>query len=205
MQTTQINPKTISFFILLLVVTFFCFRNCSDKSKMDIENSKYEKRNDSLRILEQKAELKIEAYERHLKDLNKKLFIAQNKSQISETKYYALKNKKVKPKYIENIVDCNDTIKTMYSYSILKDSLCDVVIQDKNDVIAKQDTIINVNLLEKKELFEVINLKYNSNKNLQFIIDNNKKEINQQKLYKNVWKISTIVLTGVVLKTVIIK
>jgi hypothetical protein len=205
MQTTQINLKTITFFLALIVISFFCFRNCSDKSKFDVQNSKYEKSNDSLRILEQKAQLKIEAYDRHLKELSAELLVAQNNSQVSETKYYALKNKTVKPKYIENVVDCNDTIQSIYKYAVAKDSLCNIVIINKNEVIQKQDTIIKTNVLEKQEYVGLLSLKDNANKNLQNIIDNNKKKIKQQKLYKNFFKISTIVLSGIVLKTVIIK
>ena len=132
METTQINPKTILFFIGLIIVSFLCFRNCNDKSKFEIENNKYAKSNDSLNILFQKSVLEVERYERDLKKLNDELLIAQNNSQISETKYYALKNKTVKPKYVESIIDCNDTIQSIYKYALAKDSLCDIVITDKN-------------------------------------------------------------------------
>ncbi len=205
METTQINFKTITFFLALIIISFFCFRNCSDKSRFEVQNSKYEKSNDSLRILEQKGQLKIEAYDRHLKQLSAELLVAQNNSQVSETKYYALKNKTVKPKYIENIVDCNDTIQSIYKFSLAKDSLCGIAILDKNQVISKQDTIIKTNLLEKKELVSIIDLKENANKNLESIIVNDKKEIRQEKTNKNFWKLASVGLAGVILKRVIFK
>lgn len=205
METTQINFKTITFFLTLIIISFFCFRNCSDKSRFEVQNSKYEKSNDSLRILEQKGQLKIEAYDRHLKQLSADLLVAQNNSQVSETKYYALKNKTVKPKYIENVVDCNDTIQNIYKYAVSKDSLCNVAIIDKNEVIQNQDTIIKTNVLEKQEYVGLLTLKDNANKNLESIIGNDKKEIRNQKLNKNIWKLTSVGLVGVILKMVIFK
>lgn len=205
METTQINLKTILFFIILLVISLACFRNCNDKLRFQAENNKYAKSNDSLNILFQKSVLEIEKNERKLKILNEELLIAQNNSQVSETKYYALKNKIIKPKYIDNLVDCNDTIQYIYKYSISKDSLCNLAIIDKNLVINKQDTIIKTNLIEKKELKDMIDLKENANKNLESIILQDKKEISQEKNKKNLWKITSIGLTGVILKMLIFK
>lgn len=205
METTQINPKTILFFIIIIILSFLCFRNCNDKSRFQIVNNKYAKSNDSLNILFQKAVLETERHERNLKILNKELLIAQNNSQVSETKYYALKNKALKPKYIENVVDCNDTIKSIYKYAVSKDSLCNIVITDKNIVIKQQDTIIKTNLVEKSELVGMIDLKENANKNLESIISNDKKEIKQEKNKKNLWKITSVGLTAVILKMIIFK
>jgi hypothetical protein len=205
MKTTQINLKTITFFLTLIIMSFLCFKNCSDKSRFEVQNSKYEKSNDSLRILEQKGILKIEAYDRRLKELSSELLIAQNNSQISETKYYALKNKTIKPKYIENVVDCNDTIQSIYKYAVAKDSLCNIAIIDKNKAIQKQDTIIKINVLEKQEYNGLLILKNNANTNLESIIKNDKKEISNQKLNKNIWKLTSVGLAGIILKLVIFK
>lgn len=205
METTEINPKTILYFIIITILISLCFRNCNDKSKFEIENNKYAKSNDSLNILFQKSVLEVERYERDLKKLNEELLIAQNNSQVSETKYYALKNKTIKPKYIDNVVDCNDTIQSIYKYAVSKDSLCNIVITDKNIVIKQQDTIIKTNLSEKKELVEMIDLKENANKNLESIISNDKKEIKQEKNKKNIWKTTSVGLALVVLKMIIFK
>ena len=91
METTQINLKTVLFFMILMIMSFLLFRNCNDKSRFQVENKKYLKSNDSLNIVYQKSVLKVEKYERWLVELNKELLIAQNNSQVSETKYYALK------------------------------------------------------------------------------------------------------------------
>jgi len=205
METTQINPKTILFFILILVISLACFRNCNDKLRFQAENNKYAKSNDSLNILFQKSVLEVERYERNLKILNEELLIAQNNSQVSETKYYALKNKTIKPKYIDNVVDCNDTIQSIYKYAVSKDSLCNIVITDKNIVIKQQDTIIKTNLAEKRELVGMIDLKENANKNLESIVSNDKKQIRQEKNKKNLWKITSVGLAGVILKMIIFK
>jgi len=205
METTQINPKTILFFILILVISLACFRNCNDKLRFQAENNKYAKSNDSLNILFQKSVLEVERHERNLKILNEELLIAQNNSQVSETKYYALKNKTIKPKYIDNVVDCNDTIQSIYKYAVSKDSLCNIVITDKNIVIKQQDTIIKTNLAEKRELVGMIDLKENANKNLESIVSNDKKQIRQEKNKKNLWKITSVGLAGVILKMIIFK
>lgn len=205
METTQINPKTILFFIVLVIISFLCFRNCNDKSVFQVENKRYEKSNDSLNILYQKAILKVEKYEMQLTNLNNELLVAQNNSQFSETKYNDLKSKTAKPRYIENIVYCNDTIQSIYKFSLAKDSLCGIAILDKNQVISKQDTIIKTNLLEKKELVSIIDLTENANKNLESIIVNDKKEIRQEKTNKNFWKLASVGLAGIILKMVIFK
>lgn len=205
METTEINPKTILYFIIITILISLCFRNCNDKSKFEIENNKYAKSNDSLNILFQKSVLEVERYERDLKKLNEELLIAQNNSQVSETKYYALKNKTIKPKYIDNVVDCNDTIQSIYKYAVSKDSLCNIVITDKNIVIKQQDTIIKTNLAEKRELVGMIDLKENANKNLESIVSNDKKQIRQEKNKKNLWKITSVGLAGVILKMIIFK
>lgn len=205
METTQINLKTITFVVLLLTMIYFSFKGCNDKSRLQTNNEKYIKSNDSLNILYQKGILETEKYERNIKQLNADLLVAHNNSQVAETKYYNLKRAKDKPKYIENLSDCNDTIQSIHLYAITKDSLCNNVILAKNIEIKNQDLIIGQTNLQKKEYVGLLELEKNAKNNLNGIIDNQKKEIRNEKLKKNIWKLTSVGLTGVILKMIIFK
>lgn len=182
----------IAFATVLIIVIFTFFKACNYKENNTIDVK--QKSIDSLNVLFQKAQLKVDKYEIDLKSLNKELILAKNKSQISETKYYELKNRKVKPIYIESVKDCNDTIQSMYNYSIQKDSLCNDVILAKNSVIKSQDTIIKVNdSIKKEHNFMIIN-QGQEVKNLNEIIELEQKEVRKQKLGKNAYKIGFVAL-----------
>lgn len=182
----------IAFIAILILIIFSFFKRC-DGNNTPIIDAK-EKSIDSLNILFQKSQLKVDKYESDIKSLNKELLIAQNNSQISETKYYELKNRKVKPIYIESVKDCNDTIQSMYNYSIQKDSLCNNVILAKNSVIKSQDTIIKVNdSIKKEHNFMIVN-QGQEVKNLNEIIEIEQKELRKEKLIKNGYKIGFVAL-----------
>jgi len=205
METTQLNLKNIIIFLLLLIMTFLFFKGCGEKSNLQVKNDRYKKSNDSLNVVYQKTVLNIEKYERDIYILRNDLAKAKVDVKKVEVKYNSLKNKTVKPKYIELIADCNDTIQSIYKRSIEKDSLCDIVVEGKNFVIVKQDSIITLDSLAKKDLFKMVDIKSNENKNLESVVLNNKKEIRNEKVKKNFWKISSISLIGVILKMVIFK
>jgi len=143
--------------------------------------------------------------ENKLVGLHSDLLLAQNRTQISETKLYNLQKKNNKPIYIENIKDCNDTIQKVYELSVLKDSACNVVISDKNVEIAKQDTIIKFQTEQKKNLLVAIEIKNGENQILNNINDNNKKQIRKEKLKKNFWKATAIGVGTYALKLIIFK
>lgn len=183
---------TIAFTAIILIIIFSAFKGCNKDTSSTIDVN--QKSIDSLNILFQKSQLKVDKYESDLKSLNKELLIAQNNSQITEAKYYELKNRKVKPIYIENISDCNDTIQTIYKYAIEKDSLCEKTIHSKNEVIRVQDIFIKVNdSIKKEHNFMIVN-QGQEVKNLNEIIELEQKEVRKQKLGKNAYKIGFVAL-----------
>jgi len=183
---------TIAFIAIILIIIFSAFKGCNKNTSSTIDVN--QKSIDSLNILFQKSQLKVDKYESDLKYLNKELLIAQNNSQVAETKYYELKNRKVKPIYIENISDCNDTIQTIYKYAIEKDSLCEKTIHSKNEVIRVQDIFIKVNdSIKKEHNFMIVN-QGQEVKNLNEIIELEQKEVRKQKLGKNAYKIGFVAL-----------
>ena len=183
---------TIAFIAIILIIIFSAFKGCNKDTSSTIDVN--QKSIDSLNILFQKSQLKVDKYESDLKSLNKELLIAQNNSQITEAKYYELKNRKVKPIYIENISDCNDTIQTIYKYAIEKDSLCEKTIHSKNEVIRVQDIFIKVNdSIKKEHNFMIVN-QGQEVKNLNEIIELEQKEVRKQKLGKNAYKIGFVAL-----------
>ena len=183
----------------------FAFFKCNDTDKLDLENKKHEKTIDSLKSEHNKVMAKYNASEKELSILHNDLLSAQNRTQISETKLANLQRKTVKPQYIENVKDCNDTIQKVYELSVLKDSACNVVISDKNVEIAKQDTIIKFQEVQKSDLLKANNLMENANKNLEFINDNKTKQIRKEKLKKNFWKATAVGVGIYAIKLLIFK
>ena len=183
---------TIAFIAIILIIIFSAFKGCNKNTSSTIDVN--QKSIDSLNVLFQKSQLKVDKYESDIKFLNKELLIAQNNSQVAETKYYELKNRKVKPIYIENISDCNDTIQTIYKYAIEKDSLCEKTIHSKNEVIRVQDAIIKENdSIKKEHKFMIVN-QSKEVKNLNEIIEIEQKQLRKEKLIKNGYKIGFVAL-----------
>ena len=183
---------TIAFIAIILIIIFSAFKGCNNDTSEAIDAN--QKTIDSLNILFQKSQLKVDKYENDLKSLNKELLVTQNKSQISEIKYYELKNRKVKPIYIENVKDCNDTIQSIYKYAVEKDSVCIVAIHGKNEVIRVQDAIIKENdSIKKEHKFMIVN-QSKEVKNLNEIIEIEQKQLRKEKLIKNGYKIGFVAL-----------
>lgn len=202
---TQITAKRFLFALIVVLILIFAFFKCNDTDKLDLENKKHEKTIDSLKSEHNKVMAKYNASEKELSILHNDLLSAQNRTQISETKLANLQRKTVKPQYIENVKDCNDTIQKVYELSVLKDSACNIVISDKNVEIAKQDTIIKFQTEQKKNLLVAIEIKNGENQILNNINDNNKKQIRKEKLKKNFWKATAIGVGTYALKLIIFK
>jgi len=202
---TQITAKRFLFALIIVLIFIFAFFKCNDTDKLDLENKKHEKTIDSLKSEHNKVMAKYSASEKELSILHNDLLSAQNRTQISETKLYNLQRKTVKPQYIENIKDCNDTIQKVYELSVLKDSACNVVISDKNVEIAKQDIIIEFQEGQKLDLLKANDLMENANKNLEFINDNKTKQIRKEKLKKNFWKATAVGVGIYAIKLLIFK
>lgn len=161
------TAKEILIIVLVLAIGFFIFKRCAGAEKTPIGNT--------LNVELEKTILQLEKYELRNKILTNELIQAKKKAQNSESKYYALKRKIIKPKYIESISDCNDSIVKIYEYVLVKDSLCEQLIKDKDLVIVKQDTIIKLNFYEKKELVKACDLK-----------------VKIEKRKKNLWKVIAV-------------
>lgn len=202
---TQITAKRFLFALILVLILLFAFFKCNDTDKLDLENQKHKKTIDSLKSEYNKVMLKYNESENQLVGLHSDLLLAQNKTQISETKLYNLQRKTYKPQYIENVKDCNDTIQKVYELSVLKDNACNVVISDKNLEIAKQDTIIKFQEVQKLDLLKANDLMVNANKNLEFINDNKTKQIRKEKLKKNFWKATAVGIGIYAIKLLIFK
>lgn len=205
MEKTALNVKTILIILLIGTLIFICFNKCDENRYLESKNQEFRKTVDSSMVESKKLIFKFNQAEKELKSLNADLLEAHNRAQVSETNLYALQRKTVKPIYIENIVECNDTIQSVYAFSIKKDSMCNVVIADKNYEIKKQDEVIKIQEVQKSDLLSANELTKNANKNLEFIIINDKKQIKKERLKKNLWKIATIGVSGALITTVIIK
>lgn len=202
---TQITAKRFLFALIVVLILIVAFFKCNDTDKLDLENKKHEKTIDSLKTEHKKIMAKYQESENQLVGLHSDLLLAQNRTQISETKLYNLQKKNSKPKYIENVKDCNDTIQKLYELSVLKDSACNVVISDKNVEISKQDTIIKFQEVQKKNLLSAIEIKNGENQILNHINDNKTKQIRKEKLKKNFWKATAIGVGTYTLKLLIFK
>jgi len=202
---TQITAKRFLFALIVVLILISAFFKCNITVKKHSENKKYEKTIDSLKTEHKKIMAKYQESENQLVGLYSDLLLAQNRTQVSETKLYNLQRKNYKPKYIENVKDCNDTIQKVYELSVLKDSACNVVILDKNTEIAKQDTIIKFQEVQKKDLLQANDLMLNENKNLEFVNENKTKQIRKEKLKKNFWKATAIGIGTYALKLIIFK
>lgn len=202
---TKITAKRFLFALIVVLILIVAFFKCNDTDKLYLENKKHEKTIDSLKTEHKKIMAKYQESENQLVGLHSDLLLAQNRTQVSETKLYNLQRKNYKPKYIENVKDCNDTIQKVYELSALKDSACNVVISDKNIEIAKQDTIIKFQEVQKKDLLLANDLMGNANKNLEFINDNKTKQIKKEKLKKNFWKATAVGVGIYAIKLLIFK
>lgn len=203
METIKQNYRTIILIIAVAILCLLLFNKCNSNNGLQLANKDFKKQADSSRIASEKLILKVEKAEIDLNLLKKDLEKAHNKTDISEAKLYALQKESKKPRYIESVKDCNDTIQSIYSYSLKKDSICNVVISDKDNEISKQDTIIKIQEIQKKELILANDLTNNANQNLEKIIYNDNKQIKHERNKKNFWKTTSVGLSLVVLKVLI--
>ncbi len=125
---------------------------------------------------------------------NKKLILKSDSlksvAELSKNNYQQLKHQR--PKYIKNVIDCNDTIQAVYNFLIKKDSVCNTAINNLDNVISVQDSTIKVQNNQKELLINSVaineNLLLNAEKN-NFNLNENLK---QEKKIKNTWKFSAI-------------
>lgn len=124
-------------------------------------------------------------------------------AELSKNNYYQLK--RTKPKYIETVTNCNDTLQAVYTFVVQKDSLCNVAMQNLDNVIFSQDSVKKVDESQKKLLLNSILIKdnlLNNSEKQNFKLEN---EVKTQKKNKNLWKTATIGAVVIIGKLVLFK
>lgn len=185
-NTVERGIKTVIMIFIIFGIIFLMLK-CHSES-INLENYKIEKSNDSLKVSFEKLKIFKEKLENRLELANKELLIAQNNSQVSETKLANLQKQRTRPSYVPEIVNCNDTIQSLYNFSLKKDSVCNVTISDKNVEISKLDTIIKIQEKEKLNLTDFVKNKKLETDNFELIVENKNKELFQVKAKKSFWE-----------------
>lgn len=189
------NLKNLMLGIGFVFLIFFAFKKC--------ENTDNKNMDQPVQINNQKAAIatakaRIQALENNIVVLQSEIDCNFKESIEKEKSLNFLKQKfkNNKPKFVENIKDCNDTIRSIVSNSLAKDSLCDAIIELKNKTIIKKDSIIfyqeNQKFLFEKSLKrnDTINQFYVNQLNLETKI------IKSEKRKKGFWKTVSVVLLG---------
>lgn len=187
------NIKKIAIGIGLILIIFFAFNKCQNETETNIS---LRPKIDKQKELIEKSKVKIQLLENSIEFLKSKIEADSKESLEKEKKLNILKQKNYKPKIIENIKDCNDTIRSIVSNSLAKDSLCDAIIKLKNNTINKKDSIILAQE-NQKFLFEK-SLKSNDTINQFYVQQLNleTKIIKSEKRKKGFWKTVSVVLLG---------
>jgi len=175
--------------VLCVFVIIFLFKNCNhSEPKLEEVMTKNEIAKQKEIALNYKFKVQILEIE------NKKLILKSDSlksvAELSKNNYQQLKHQR--PKYIKNVIDCNDTIQAVYNFLIKKDSVCNTAINNLDNVISVQDSTIKVQNNQKELLINSVaineNLLLNAEKN-NFNLNENLK---QEKKIKNTWKFSAI-------------
>jgi hypothetical protein len=178
--------------IIVIVVLAFCLlKSCGGNSMTETQNAKLLKSKiDSLEYLSNRNLDKFHDAEMVIKVAVDSIRVLNKQSKLIETKLYQLQKKtSVKPIYIENVVDCNETIKAIYDQSTLKDSVCNSVIAEKNKVIEKVNYVISADSAQKRTLNHIIEMKDLHISVQDGNIANQKKQVKKEKNKKTFWQI----------------
>ena len=124
-------------------------------------------------------------------------------AELAKNNYYQLK--RTKPKYIENVIDCNDTLQAVYTFAVKKDSACNVAIQNLDNVIFTQDSIKDIDDAQKKLLLNSILVKDNLLRNEEKNTQNLTESVKNEKSKKNLWKTATLGAVIIIGKFVLFK
>lgn len=196
------DAKKIVLGILLGFLVVFIFKSCNPQpapagqtmSKNEITKQKEISENykfkyeileiENAKLIQQKDSLKAAA-------------------ELSKKNYFQLKH--TKPKYIETVTDCNDTLQAVYTFAVKKDSACNVAIQNLDNVIFTQDSIKDIDDIQKKLLLNSILVKDNLLRNEEKNVQNLTESVKNEKLKKNIWKSATIGAVIIIGKLVLFK
>ena len=187
-NTTQGGIQTF-LFVILIFGLIFCMLKCNEKTyQLDSKEINLRQSIDSSRIEFEKLKIVQEKLQLDLDIANKELLIAHNNSQISETKLYNLQKKSKQPIYVPEIKPCNDSLQSLYNFSVKKDSACNSVISNKNIELNKKDTIINIQNKEKTVLTNSVKNQEFDNKKLNDIVEIKDKLYIQEKKKRTFWE-----------------
>lgn len=191
----QNNCRNLTIVILVLFGFIFFATKCTNQIKGFFGESKevdFRYLNDSIRIVFKKQKLLYEKLEIALQIANKELLVAQNNTQVSETKLYYLQNKSKRPVYVTELQPCNDSIQVQYKYSIQKDSACNETIAFKNTEIDKLNVKVHVLDTTKANLTNFV-----KTMEAERIFD--KKVVKVEKSKKTFWQVVSGALAGTIL------
>jgi hypothetical protein len=181
--------------LILIVILVFCLiKSCNNQPT--VQGKSYKKEKDSLQKSNEFLEFQINGLAQENSQIidSLKKFVKQSK--ITENKLYQLQKKTtIQPAYVDNVIDCNDTIKSIYYIGTIKDSLCNAVISDKNTIISKKDKIIFTDSLQKNFLNKIIDNKNLTIQTEELAIKNEIKKTKSESRKKTFWQIVAGVLT----------
>jgi hypothetical protein len=180
--------------IVIVVLAFFLLKSCNNQPKAQSKSYKSEK--DSLKKINEDLEFQYEGLIQENSQIIDSLNKLIKRSKITEGKLYQLQQKtSVKPSFVPEIIDCNDTIQSMYYIGAKKDSLCNSVILQKNDIITSKDKIIVTDSLQRNLLSKIIDNKDLTIETQDIAIQSEIKKTRYEARKKTFWQILVGVLT----------
>jgi len=216
-----INWLKLNFVLILVIITLILLlKSCgSEKSNLEIENAKLTEQAKTNKdfgkyYLDQynESKSKEDSLKRQSVSLKQQNLVLEQTALKSLIALRNAQKRTTRPIYIKELQPCNDSLQKMYEYSIIKDSLCDKTITDKDSIIynnkrtIKNDSITIALAERQKSFLENANEKnLMAIKILDTIILNDKKTIRNEKIKKNFWKVTTAGLGALILKMLLIK
>lgn len=196
--------------ILVIIALILLLKSCGiEKLNLQIENEKLSEQAKNNKDFGQfylnqynQTTDKYDSLKKQSTSLKQQNLILEQKASKSLIALRNAQKQTTKPIYIEELQPCNDSLQNMYEYSIIKDSLCDKTITDKDSIIDNnKKTIKNDSLLISLSERQKGYLLSANEKNLMAIavldtiVLNDKKTIRSEKIKKNFWQVVAGILT----------
>lgn len=191
--------------LLIAGLILICFQNCNDNKSAVSENKSLENNVKSEQSKADKYFYDFKKKETEFIELEKKYNLSKLESKAKIKTLAEAQTKEVKPKYIENIANCNDTVAKVYNYSKYKDSLANVVIFSLNKNILDADCLIETKKVEQDLLLSTILSRTNAMNDLEKINMNNKDLIRKKNNENWFWKSTTAGALIVIGKLILFK
>lgn len=191
--------------LLIAGLILICFQNCNDNKSAISENKSLENNVKSEQAKANKYFYDFKKKETEFIELEKKYNLSKLESKAKIKTLAEAQTKEVKPQYIDNIANCNDTVAKVYNYSKYKDSLANGVIFSLNKNILDADCLIETKKVEQDLLLSTILSRTNAMNDLEKINMNNKDLIRHEKNKKLLWQVSTVTAVGIIGKLILFK